>query len=218
MGETHSSGSELKPLTRVPGRTAAWNHSWSRLYERFGGVILAYARKRGLDDDSAKDVLQEVMVALMRGQQEQAAGYDPKKGTYQQWLWGVIRNRVRSEFRKRVKLEPVDPQSGCEGDDGGGVGNLPAVSEPAPVCEEMDDEGWEQAILEAALKRVHGSAPAEKFAIFTALLQEDSSPEELAKHYGITRNNVDAIKHRYKNKVIEEAQAIRAEWVQLRKI
>jgi len=217
MGETNASGSELKPATYITGRTTEWNGSWSRLYERFGGVILAYARKQGLNDHSAQDVLQEVMVVLIRCQHGQG-GYDPKKGTFQQWLWGIIRNRVRCVRRADWKQEPVDPQVGCEGEGVNGPRGLPDISPPPQDDEEMDDKGWERAILEAALERVRASAPAEKFAIFTALLEENSSPEDPAKRYGITRNNVDAIKHRYKSKVIEEAQAIRAEWEQLRKV
>ena len=218
MGETSSSGAELKPATYVPGRTTQWNNSWSRLYERFGNVIVAYARKQGLNDHSAQDVLQEVMVVLIRCQHQQAAGYDPKKGTFQQWLWGVIHNRMRSVRRADWKQEPVDPQSGCEDEDGSGVSGLPVVSKPAQGGEEMDGKNWERAILGAALERVRALAPPDKFAIFTSLLEEKSSPEELAKRCGMTRNNVDAIKHRYKNKVVEEAKAIRAEWEQLGKI
>jgi RNA polymerase sigma factor (sigma-70 family) len=215
MSEMNSNQPDLKPATYLPGRTTVWNSSWSRLYEHFGGVIVAYARRQGLNEHSAQDVLQEVMVVLIRAEHGQAAGFDPNKGGFQRWLWGVIHNRMRSVRRVDRKQEPIDPQTECEREDAGRAGALPVATEPAPAGAEADGKDWEQAILEAALEKVRASAPAEKFAIFTALLQEESSPEELAKRYGITRNNVDAIKHRYRNKVIEEARAIRAEWERL---
>jgi RNA polymerase sigma factor (sigma-70 family) len=207
---------DVKPATYIPGQTASWNNSWSRFYEHFQGVILAYARKQGLNEHSARDVVQEVMVTLIRAQRGQAAGYDPRKGNYRSWLWGVIHHRMDSVRRLDRKQDPRDPQPVQDVEDAGGTGRMPVVSDPERAADELEARNWERAILEAAMEQVRASAPVEKFAIFTALLQEESSPEELAREHGLSRNNIDAIKHRYKNKVIEQARVTRAEWEQLR--
>src|SRR4051795_13351137 len=82
------------PKNYQPGETTAWNAAWCSIYEHFADAILVYAKRRGLDDHSAEDVLQEVMTTLIRCQHGQEAQRDKSAVSFQSWLWGVIRNRV----------------------------------------------------------------------------------------------------------------------------
>src|SRR5215510_13023091 len=91
------------PGPYVPGATANWNNSWRQLYDQFGPAILAYARRAGLNAHSAEDALQEVMTTVIRCQHQLAGAYDPRRGSFQAWFWGVIRNRVRSVRRADQK-------------------------------------------------------------------------------------------------------------------
>jgi len=218
MAEPDSAQESFEPLTYVSGRTTLWNSSWRRIYEHFGYAIVAYARGKGLNDQSAHDVLQEVMVTILRCKNGNAASYDKKKGSFQGWIWGVIRNRVRSVRRQLGKEELTNPLPSDDREIERQTKSILEIAQSPPDFAEMDQEGWERAILEAAVQRVRAKAPHEKFTIFTALLAEKASPAELAQQYGETRNNIDAIKHRYKKMAIKEAKAIRAEWEQLREI
>jgi RNA polymerase sigma factor (sigma-70 family) len=202
-------------LAYKPGHTKTWNEAWRELYEQLGDTIIAYGRRRGLDEKLAEDVLQEVMATIIRSQHGRAKGYDQSGGAFQAWLWGVIRHRVLEAFRRAGKtplytLSQNDDSEDLDEDGRHGC-ELP------PDYSEKEEQEWQRAILDAAMERVRARVDAATFAVFVASLKEEASPDELAMHAGMTRNNVDAIKHRCKKMLIEEAQKIRAEWELLRK-
>ncbi len=84
------------PLTRASllvqlrdgDNTDAW-HEFVRLY---GPVVYGFARKRGLQDADAADLMQDVMRSV-----SSAIGrldYDRKQGTFRGWLFTITRNKV----------------------------------------------------------------------------------------------------------------------------
>jgi len=174
INENGASKVDLEPLRYSPGATTLWNQSWRQLYDHFGNAILAYGRRRGLNDHSAEDVLQEVMMTLIRSQHGQAGNYDPQAGTYQAWLWGVIRNRVRSVRRKDQK-EEVLPPLGETDSNGGEAPALPEIPQPAPDFERTEEDQWKQALLAGALRKMQARVAPENFKIYTALLEEQAS-------------------------------------------
>lgn len=214
MSEGMAPEVNAEALAYKTGHTKTWNETWRQLYDQFGGAIMAYARRRGLDESSAQDVLQEVMATVIRSQNGEAKGYDQKGGVFQAWLWGVIRHRLLEAFRRAHKTPPFEPEQNADGEEAGNRGQLGAVLPPDYT--EKEEEEWQRAILDAAMESVRARVGPQTFAIFTALLNETASHDELAKETGNTRNNIDAIKHRCKNMVIKEARKIRGEWELLR--
>jgi RNA polymerase sigma factor (sigma-70 family) len=174
-----------------------WNDSWRAIYDRFGEAILAYARRGGLNEHSAQDVLQEVMTTLIRCQHGQAAGYNPAGGSFQGWLWTVIRNRVHS-VRRKDRKEEAD------------------VPEAAPDFARREESEWQRALLAAAMQKVRERVNPKNFAIYTALLEENAGPEKLAASHGMKANAIYALKHRCEEMLLCEARALRESWDQLR--
>ena len=68
---------------------------WERFYYAYADMIVRYARKLGLDENAAYDVLQDTMVALMSVLKR--FEYDPKKGKFRSFLFTIVR---RSTFRQ----------------------------------------------------------------------------------------------------------------------
>jgi RNA polymerase sigma factor (sigma-70 family) len=205
----------LEPIPYTPGSTTLWNNSWRHIYDHFANAIVVYACRRGLNEHSAQDVLQEVMATLIRCQHGQEAGYDRKGGAFQAWLWGVIKNRVRSVRRKDDKEEPASPlrNTGAEEEDRAA---LPETPQPPPDFEKMEEDEWQRALLAAALRKVQERVTPENFAIYTALLEEKASSEQLAQTYNKEPNAIYAVKHRCEKMVITEARTIRDAWAALR--
>jgi len=91
------------PLTRAsllvrlrdPNDTEAWK-DFVRLYAT---VIYGFARKRGLQDADAADLMQEVLrsVAGAVGRLD----YDPIKGTFRGWLYSITRNKIYNFLESR---------------------------------------------------------------------------------------------------------------------
>jgi RNA polymerase sigma factor (sigma-70 family) len=195
------------------GSTTAWNNTWRHIYDQFAPAILAYARRGGLNDYSAEDVLQEVMTTLIRCQHSQTAGYNSSQGSFQAWLWGVIRNRVRSVRRQDQKHQTTSsiPQTAF---DETGPG-LSKSLQTADCFERSEEEQWQRALLAAAMRRVQQRVTARNFEIYQALLKETTTSKELAELYQMEPNAVYAVKHRCEQILLCEAQAIRETWEHL---
>lgn len=147
------------------------------------------------------------MVTLLRSYQGHAAGYDSRQGSFQSWLWGVVRNRIKSERRRHNKEMLVAPVQ--ETRDGKQCGLHANLSEPAVDFAGIETEQERQALWVAALQRVRQRVKPENFEIYAALLEQSSPPEVLARKYRKTVNNIYTIKHRCDELLITEARAIR---------
>jgi RNA polymerase sigma factor (sigma-70 family) len=213
--ETNSNEPIAAPLPYTPGRTGVWNNSWRQIYDQFADAILAYARRRGLNDHSAQDVLQEVMLTLIRCQQAPDSNYNPDAGTFQAWLWGIIRNRVRGVRRKDGRESVMSPLASGDRDDESGP-MLPEIAQPPGDLAQTEEAQWQQALLAAALLKVQARVTPENFAIYTALLEKRVTVEALSLSHGKKPNAIYAVKHRCEEILLVEARGIKTAWEQLR--
>jgi RNA polymerase sigma factor (sigma-70 family) len=75
--------------------------AWTEFVRLYASVIYGFARKRGLQDADAADLMQEVLrsVAGAVGRLD----YDPRRGTFRGWLYSITRNKVYNflEGRRR---------------------------------------------------------------------------------------------------------------------
>jgi DNA-directed RNA polymerase specialized sigma24 family protein len=149
------------------------------------------------------------MITLLRSQHGQTAGYDSRQGSFESWLWGVVRNRVKAERRRNTKEILIAPVQ--ETRDGDPVHAPPVPSEPPSDFGKAESEQERQAVRVAALQRVRQRVKPETFAIYADLLEESETPEALARKHGKTVNNIYAIKHRCEELLLKEARSIRNE-------
>ena len=209
MSESASKSPITEPALYIPGHTRTWNDSWQRLYSSWNEVIVAFSLRQGLNQQSAQNVCQETMITLLRSQHGQTAGYDSRQGSFQAWLWGVVRNRVKTERRRHTKEILIAPvQETCDGD-GGDIDRRPVLSEPPADFARAESEQEREAVWVAALQRVRQRVRPENFEVYAALLDESVEPEALARKYGKTINNIYAIKHRCDDLLLKEARSIR---------
>jgi len=84
------------PLTRasllVQLRTGSNHIAWQEFVKLYGPVIYGFARKRGLQDADAADLMQDVMrsVSAAIGRLD----YDRQQGTFRGWLFTITRNKI----------------------------------------------------------------------------------------------------------------------------
>src|SRR5205823_3239375 len=66
--------------------------AWRQFVRVYAPVVYGFARKRGLQDADAADLMQEVLrsVAAAAGHLE----YDPRRGSFRGWLYTVTRNKL----------------------------------------------------------------------------------------------------------------------------
>ena len=84
------------PLTRqsllLQLRDGANHDAWREFMQLYGPVVYGFARRRGLQDADAADLMQDVMrsVSGAIGRLE----YDRSQGTFRGWLFTITRNKV----------------------------------------------------------------------------------------------------------------------------
>src|SRR5262245_5352128 len=84
------------PLTRasllVQIRDASNHGAWREFVRLYGPVVYGFARKRGLQDADAADLMQDVMrsVSAAIGRLD----YNRAQGTFRGWLFTITRNKV----------------------------------------------------------------------------------------------------------------------------
>ena len=66
--------------------------AWTEFVQLYGPVVYGFARKRGLQDSDAADMVQEVLRSVARNAKRME--YDPKRGTFRGWLYTVTRNKI----------------------------------------------------------------------------------------------------------------------------
>src|SRR5215510_11939375 len=84
------------PATRVSLlvrlRDGSDAEAWHEFVHLYAPVIYGFARKRGLQDADAADLMQEVLRSVSTAAQR--LEYDPSRGTFRGWLFTVTRNKV----------------------------------------------------------------------------------------------------------------------------
>jgi RNA polymerase sigma factor (sigma-70 family) len=84
------------PLTRITLlnrlKDGSDHQAWSEFVRLYGPVVYGFARKRGLQDADAADMMQEVLRSVARNAEKME--YDPKRGTFRGWLYTVTRNKI----------------------------------------------------------------------------------------------------------------------------
>src|SRR5271156_487140 len=88
MQESPATRASLLVRLRDGGDAGAWQE-FVRLY---APVIYGFARKRGLQDADAADLMQEVLRSVSMAAER--LEYDPARGTFRGWLFTVTRNKV----------------------------------------------------------------------------------------------------------------------------
>src|SRR5438132_7960469 len=93
------------PATRasllVRLRDGSDTEAWQEFVHLYAPVIYGFARKRGLQDADAADMMQEVLRSVSNAAPR--LEYDPARGTFRGWLFTVTRNKVFSFLESRSR-------------------------------------------------------------------------------------------------------------------
>jgi RNA polymerase sigma-70 factor, ECF subfamily len=71
------------------------------LYRRYGGELYGFALNALGDRGLAEEVVQDAFTSVWR----HAEDFDPERGSFRSWLYGVARNRI-VDLRRRAAVRP----------------------------------------------------------------------------------------------------------------
>src|SRR5687768_17678080 len=102
------------PATRasllVRLRDGADAPAWQEFVRLYAPLIYGFARKRGLQDADAADLMQDVLRSVSTAVQR--LDYDAARGTFRGWLFTVTRNKVLNFLDSRGRRVQAAGDSG----------------------------------------------------------------------------------------------------------
>src|SRR4030095_7214346 len=144
--------------------------SWRTFFNLYWRLLYNVARKSGLDDVSAQEIVQDTVIAVARQMPE--FRYDPARGTFRQWLLRITRRRIIDHLR-RVYRQPPPADVAPEWLDEGQQHSAAIIDQSAGAIDAAWDEEWEKATFEAALAQVRAAGNPRHFQAFAYLLLKE---------------------------------------------
>lgn len=165
--------------------------SWQEFFDIYWKLIYGVARKAGLTEAEAQDVVQETMLSVAK--HIPTFKYDPAVGKFKSWLLNMTRWRITDQLRKRGPL--VEHRSSS--DDSARTATVERIpDENVPDLDAVWEADWEKHLLAAAMGRVKAQLDPQKFQIFDFYVNKEWPPEKVAQTFKVSVNQVYLAKSR----------------------
>jgi RNA polymerase sigma-70 factor (ECF subfamily) len=201
---------ELIPTRRsLLERLRNWDDqaSWKEFFETYWRLIYGVARKAGLTDPEAQDVVQETIISVAR--QMPDFRYDPALGSFKAWLMRLTRWRITDHFRKkqyerdgrRFPREQAVDHAQLES-----LGQEHAAGLGGFDLEAAWNEEWEKQLFEGALAKVRQSTNPIHFQMFHLHVCKSMPARQVARRLSVKLAEVYFAKYKVSTAVRKEIQ------------
>jgi len=190
---------EQSPVTRasllVRLRDPNDREAWRQFVEVYAAVVYGFARRRGLQDADAADLMQEVFraVAAAAGRLE----YDPKRGTFRGWLYTVTRNKLYTFLdgqRRQVRGS-------------GDSADQQRLQEQAETSEEWDQE-YQRRTFAWAAEQVRDEFQEKTWQAFWQTAVEGGDAKAVGQKLGLSPGAVYVAKSRVLARLKEKVKLL----------
>jgi RNA polymerase sigma factor (sigma-70 family) len=180
--------------------------SWHEFFKIYWKLIYGVARKAGLSDSEAQDVVQETLISVAKHMP--TFKYDPAIGSFKSWLLNVTRWRVVDQFRKR---KPSDGHKASANRSKSRTDSIDALADPNAIDPNAAWEAeWRTNLLNAAMDNLRRRIDPQKFQIFDFYVNKEWPLEKVSKRFKVSTDLVYQTKCRV-------TEAIRVEVSRLEK-
>jgi RNA polymerase sigma factor (sigma-70 family) len=174
---------------------------WQEFFDTYWKLIYSVARKSGLSDAEAQDVVQETIITVSR--KIDKLRYDPSVGSFKGWLLHMTRWRIADQFRKREPACADQPTI----DEGRRTAPIDRIADGFDI-ETVWDEEWRGHLLEAAMNRVKKRVDPKQFQIFDCYVVREWPAQKVAQQLRVNIAQVYLAKHRVSALVRHEIEAL----------
>lgn len=182
--------------------------SWQDFFDTYWKLIYGLARKFGLNEEDAQDVVQETMVSVAN--QMPNFKYNPEIGSFKSWLRTLIRWRIADLMRKRGGAITVPISGETEtGEEPAGLKELPDTGNQ--TIEQLYEQEWQKNLLDAAVAKVKRKLDPQRYQIFDFYVNKEWPPEKVAATFKISVDQVYLAKHRITEMIKAEARRLESE-------
>lgn len=175
---------------------------WQAFFDMYARLIYSVARRAGLSDAEAHDVVQETVLSVAKS----ITRYDRTAGRFKPWLLQMTRWRIADQFRKRLPPSGRLRDEECARE----TATLDRIAAPGLDLESAWDEEWKRRILDAAMERVKRVAQPQHFQVFDCAIRKQWSARKIASELGLNIAQVYLIKHRLAALLRKELKQVEA--------
>jgi RNA polymerase sigma-70 factor (ECF subfamily) len=181
---TEAPTTHLSLLVRI--RDGSNVPAWQEFVQMYGPMIYAFARKRGLQDADAADLMQDVLrsVSGAIGRLE----YDRNRGTFRSWLFTITRNKVLNFYAARK----VRPQAS------GDSGTQRTIDGAADLhdASELWELEYQRRLAQLAMDNIKSEFQDNTWQAFWMTAVEGAAAADVAKALGLSPGAIYVAKSR----------------------
>ena len=184
--------------------------SWDEFYRTYSGFVWHVARKSGLSDDEASDVVQETFIGVAKNLQKKK--FDTSQGSFKSFLLNQARWRILDQFRRRKKQQSREADLHTGEDDERRTAPIERCADPAgSSLEKLWDKEWHEKVMDLALRKVRSMVSPRQFQIFSCYVLKGWDPDRVKAELGVNAAQVYLAKHRVGRILKREAARLAAE-------
>jgi RNA polymerase sigma-70 factor (ECF subfamily) len=174
------------------------DEGWREFYKRYAPAIEAHARRSGLTQDQAQDVVQTTMLKVAK--YLPTFDYDRTIGRFRTWLNQIVNQRIIAIWHEQRRTKLPETAWVYLKEFVAGVVN--------PAADPIAQAELEQRMLEVCLARARNSVKPRHWQIFEANALLGLSATEVAHRHRTTAANVWVVRHRLIRRLRTEWQAL----------
>lgn len=166
--------------------------SWQDFFDTYWKLIYSVARKAGLNEQEAEEVVQETTMAVAKYIQDYQ--YDPKVCSFKSWLMHKTQWRIIDQVRKRP---PHFVERFRTASDTSSTPLVERIADPETL--ELDsvwEKEWEKNLVDAAMQRVKRRIKPDHYQIFYLSAVRNLSARRVADTIGVNLAQVYLVRHR----------------------
>ena len=164
--------------------------SWEVFFDTYGNLIFNVARRAGLSEADAQDIVQETIVKVHKSLDR--FQYDRNRGSFKGWLHSVTRSRLAEHFKKQQKRLPLNQPFNDTTDE-----PTADISDPKGLeLERIWDEEWHKNLIDSSLTRIKRIVSPKQFQIFKCYCIDEWTVTEICKALNVNSAQVYMAKQR----------------------
>ena len=173
---------------------------WSDFDGRYRPVLFAFARKLGLLDEDAREVVQETLAAFVEA--FRAGKYDRDRGRLRSWLLSIARTRVAGVKRRAERQGPQRGESA--------LFELPDDERMSAIWEAQ----WRETLLCEGLRQLRAGSRLnpKTLAAFEQTTLQARAPAEVARELDLSIEAVYIAKSRTLQRLQKIVARLEKDW------
>jgi RNA polymerase sigma-70 factor (ECF subfamily) len=175
--------------------------AWGQFADIYTPLLLRFARRHGLQEADANDLVQEVLKAVTTAAER--LEYDPRRGSFRGWLYAVARSKLSNLLAARARQAVGSGDTAVQG---------LLEQQPAPADDSAEwDADYERRLFAWAAEQVRADFQDRTWQAFWQTAVEGKPAAEVGEALGLSVGAVYVAKSRVMARLKEQVQELHEE-------